>query len=186
LDKTGFLNNLTASLNVKYEAYVQKEATPQADFYNRSCMDVLSQLRAIKKTKNPELILKIEKTLIDNDFARFSGVPHIEVHMRNARQELAEAFEALEIVRNPGEHGVLFRGMSHKDKQKGLPLDGFRRFERSHQQRLINLKSGVAHHLESRIYDQRKDNLKACREIYIGMQRQALGLAPGLDSEMEL
>ncbi len=177
MDQIGYLNDFSDSLNIKFRAHHLKESTPQAESYVDSCKEVLDQLRRIKKTEDPELMLKTEQTMLDDELMRYSDSPLMAGSLQKARQEIGKAREALQNLHKLGAHKILRDSMSEKDIQKGLPLDAFRKFEKSHQTRLANLLKGNIPHLEKRIVQQRKENLKTCREVYMDMQRQALGLA---------
>ena len=59
-----------------------------------------------------------------------------------------------------------------------LPLDEAREFFKSHNGRLINLDKGILSDEEKELIDIRRANIRKAGKMYIGLQQQALGIAP--------
>ncbi len=90
-----------------------------------------------------------------------------------------EEQEILQVIQDPEKYKAVKRVPGPKNIQKGLPLDGFRTFGRSHRARLANLLKATTSIPEKILLRQRIDNLGAAREVYIGMQQKALSVEVG-------
>lgn len=178
MEKTGLLNNLAGALNENVKSFVLKETSPEARSYHESLQDTLNFLKRIKNQQNPELILAAEKAILKHELKHHANAPEMVRSLQTAHEQLLEAVEALKLVRIPSSYQALNQGMSSKDKQQGLPLDAFRKFERSHRARLGNLLKATASNWEKELLRQRMENLTAIRERYIQLQHHALDLEP--------
>ncbi len=174
MGKIGLINELTEGLNVKFLAFAQKESTREAEAFSDCCANTFGILRDIAETGDPEIILRAEKGLLDDELQHYSNFPEMANSLKTAHKEIDGAFRALESLQTPGAHRVLADSLSHKDIQNGLPLDGFRKFERSHQTRLANhLKGNLPLH-EKALLRQRRENLQIARNAYIHFQQKVL------------
>ena len=91
--------------------------------------------------------------------------------------QIQEAKISLNVVNNSHYYQEATKTYSAKNKEAGLPLDSLRQFIKSHTARLSNRMTGNLSVPEKNILRQRKENLSMVKELYINMQREALGLA---------
>ncbi len=175
MEKIGLLNELFSTISDNWETFSLKETSDAAFEYQTSLDATLKVLKKICKTGDVSIILTTEKMILKNDMEYYANSPEMKSSLKTGLVDLEIAQKAVEIVQDHNLYQTVKETMSRKDMAQGLPLDGFRKFERSHQTRLGNLLKTSLLSQEKSLILQRKINLKRARENYISMQRKALG-----------
>ncbi len=181
---TTLQDKILRKLNEDWEWYNQKETTKEAQVFHESLKETLGLLKDVRKTKDPAYILEIEKSILEHSLNNNANSAEMKSSLKTGLAELEAGLEFLQIVQNSDQYQAIKRGSVPKDIQGGLPLDGFRKFERSHRTRLANLLKATTPIPEKNLLRQRIENLKTAREAYMDMQRKALGIET--DRGMEL
>jgi hypothetical protein len=107
------------------------------------------------------LALGIEELLLRQELEKYANSQEEVGVVTKGREQLQEAKRALAIVQNPSKYRNLEAGFAARNKEAGLPMDAMRLFLKSQSARLSN---------------QRKENLGMVKEVYMAMQRKALGI----------
>ncbi len=136
----------------------------------------LEVLKKIKETKNIGIILSAEKANLKNDLKHYANSFEMVNNIKAGIDAINIAQQDFQTVQNPEAYRVVKSTMSCKDILGGLPLDGFRKFITGHQTRLSNLLKTHISVKEKAIIRQRKENMKIAKNIYMDLQRKALGL----------
>lgn len=106
--------------------------------------------------------------------------------IKTAVLQLEEAQKSLAVVKDSAAYTAVAETYSSKRKEAGLPLDSFREFLKSHTTRLTNRLAGPLSVPEKNILRQRKENLRVVKELYVTMQRKALGMRQERSQGQEL
>lgn len=121
------------------------------------------------------------------ELKNYSNSPEESNSIKTALVQLKEAKNSLDIVQDPQVYQGATATYSGKRKEAGLPLDSFREFLKSHSTRLGNRMASPLSVPEKNILRQRKENLNMVKEVYVVMQRDALGLeAPAKSKGLQL
>ncbi|WP_320170452.1 hypothetical protein [Maridesulfovibrio sp.] len=175
MGKTGLLFKLGSKLNDDWEAYQQKENTPEAIAFQNGLKDTLGMYKELAEYQDPEAILKAEQIALIQE-KEFANSAEMVNSIKPGLTQLDEARQSLELVHDSEAYHKAASTYAGKRKQGGLPLDGFRKFIKSHQARLTNRLKADGSHEEKNILRQRKANLKVANEAYIKLQKKALGM----------
>lgn len=176
MEKIGLLNNLTASLEVSWEAYELLQTTEEHKIYTNGLEDILRVLKESGKSNSIPTILQAEEILLHNEISRYANSFEERSSIDTAKLQIKEARTSYEVVINSQSYQVAVKTYPTKKMEAGLPLDSFRDFLKSHQARLNNRLKGQLSVPEKNILRQRKENLRVAKELYMKLQRKALGL----------
>lgn len=176
MEQTGWIEKLTRKISRDWEAYSLQERSSVVVEYRQGLESTLELLKEIEQISDVTLILLTEKVILRNDLYFYANSIEMRNSLMAGLEDLAVAQNALKTLQNPDDYRIVKATMSKKDMARGLPLDGFRKFERSHQTRLSNLLKTLLSTEEKSLIRQRKNNLQAARESYIKMQQNALGI----------
>ncbi len=102
---------------------------PEVISYQERLKETVAMLKALKKEQSISKILMAEKYFLEEEL-QHADSKEAKSSLQAALVGLKEAVQALTIAQDPEKYQALGTAMSNKDKQSGLPLDGFRRFER--------------------------------------------------------
>lgn len=182
MEKTGLIDDIVQSLDATWEVNKDLAASPAMKARNQSINETLSLLKEVKATKNLTLALGVEELFLRQELATYANSPEQHNSVNMAIKQLQEAKKSLAVVHNHEAYQAVAETYSPKRKEAGLPIDSFREFLKSHNARLTNLMKGPLSVPEKNILRQRKEILGMVREVYMGMQRNALGIeAPAKD-----
>ncbi|WP_031485746.1 hypothetical protein [Maridesulfovibrio frigidus] len=174
--KTGLLIKLSMKLGDDWKAYQQKENTPEALAFQKGLKDTLSMYKELAESQDPEAILNAEKIALIQEKNTYANSAEMTNSIKPALTQVEEAKKSMEQVQDSEAYKKAASTYAGKRKQGGLPLDGFREFIKSHQARLTNRLKGDGSHDEKNLLRQRKKNLTKANELYMGMQKKALGM----------
>ena len=97
-----------------------------------------------------------------------------------ALSEINQAFKMLERVRDPEryqETDQVHGSKKKRDKRNALPMDDARNFFDAHSARFTNMNKSEMTVTEKRVIDIRQKNIRLAKDLYIDLQRHALGVA---------
>ncbi len=176
MEKTGWIKEIIKEISEDWEAFSQKEKSAVAIEYKQGMDSTLEVLSKIRKEENVETILATEKAILRNTLKFYANSQEMKSSLKAGLEDLKVAQKSLEIVQNSSAYQAVKDAMSRKDIVQGLPQDGFRKFEKSHQTRLSNLLKTSLSTKEKALIRQRKSNLKVAKEKYMELQRKVLGI----------
>ncbi|SHN72795.1 hypothetical protein [Desulfovibrio litoralis] len=174
--KTGLANKIFINLEFNFETYQLKETSKEAQKHNEGLQDTFSLLKEVKAAKEIYLALGVEQLLLNQELARYANSPEEANSIKKAIEQLQDARKSLTVVNDSQAYQKATETYPSKNKEAGLPIDSFRAFLKSHSTRLTNRMASPLSVTEKNILRQRKENLAMIKEVYIEMQREALGL----------
>jgi hypothetical protein len=174
--KTGFHNELLLKLERNYVAHQHLASTKEAAELHEGLAATLNLLKEVHKTHDLNIALDLEQIMLHQELERYANSKEESDSIAAGIKQIQEAKKSLNVVRDPQAYQTATETYSGKRKEAGLPIDSFREFLKSHSTRLSNRMAGQISVPEKNILRQRKENLGMAREVYIAMQREALGL----------
>lgn len=139
--------------------------------------NLLKSLKEVIKTDNSELMIKVEKSILQNDLERYSNSASMESSLKTALLEMGIIQKHLAIVGDADKYKAVNEAYEHpKNRQKGLPIDEARQGFKSHFARLVNMDKSRLSDEEKRIIDLRKTMLSTAQKLYIASQAKTLGI----------
>lgn len=176
MEKTGLQNKIVRNLSRSWGTHQLAHETPEMKGHHASLAETLSLLKQVKATKDINQALGVEEVMLRQELALYSNSQEQRDSINAAIRQVQEAKDSLSVVQDHKGYQLTAKTYGAKEKEAGLPLDSFRKFLRSHNTRLSNEKTGRRSKPEKDILDERKGILSMAREVYIGMQRKALGM----------
>lgn len=176
MEKTGLINKYLSASSRNWEAVALLNDSKEHHALATSLVETLHILKEVTENKNIETIIAIEKFALILELENHGNSSEERNSIKTALQQLEDAQKSLAIVKNDIAYQAGAETYSIKRKEAGLPLDSFREFLKSHMTRLTNRLAAPLSAPEKNILRQRKENVKVARELYIEMQRTALGL----------
>ena len=173
--KTGLINRFLIQQDRIYEMYHLLHNSIEAQNYNTGLHESLKFLEEIKLSKNITLILGVEEIVLRQELAVYTNSPEQHNSITTAIEQLQDAKASLNIVSNPKQYQIATATYPANQKEAGLPVDSFRAFLKSHSTRLTNRMASALSVPEKDILRQRKENLIVVKELYVALQRKALG-----------
>jgi hypothetical protein len=186
--KTGLQANLAELVLILEENYADDQhlaSSKEASKRNEGLTATLKFLKEVNKTHDLHLALDVERIMLDQELEKYANSREEADSLEAAITQIQEARQSLEVVQDPQAYQKAADTYSGKRKENGLPLDSFRQFLKSHTTRLSNRMAGVLSVPEKNILRQRKENLGMVRDVYIAMQREALGLPQEISKGLE-
>jgi hypothetical protein len=178
--KSGFQTRLILRLDRNYEAHKRLAASKEALQLNEGLGATLNLLKDVHKTHDLNIALDLEQIMLHQELEKYANSKEESDSITAGIKQIQDAKKSLNVVRDPQAYQAATETYSGKRKEAGLPLDSFREFLKSHSTRLSNRMAGQISVPEKNILRQRKENLGMAREVYIAMQREALGV-PALE-----
>ncbi|MDR3299680.1 MAG: hypothetical protein LBU43_06685 [Candidatus Accumulibacter sp.] len=164
--------NLLDQLSQDWKAYHQLEISKERQDIDTSLENTLTMLKCLADPMDISLILASEKLLLNQELSLYANSLEERNSVETALSQLEEAEQALLIVHIPEVYKNATRTYPAKHREKGLPLDGFREFIKSHSARLTNRLAGRLTVPEKEILRQRKINLGLVKSTYIALQQK--------------
>ncbi len=176
MEKIGLVSKLTSNLNLGWESYQDVQTSVETQNHNAILQDTLGLLKAIKATKDTPLALGVEEMMLRQELTLYANSPEETNSIKKALEQLQEARKSFAVVHNHEVYQQATETYSSKQKEAGLPLDSCRQFLKSHSVRLTNRMASPLSVPEKNILRQRKELLGMVKEVYMGLQKEALGL----------
>lgn len=142
--------------------------------YHDGLSATIELLNEVGSTNNVELILNVEKILLNREKESYVNSSEIEYIVLRSLNNIDDAFNCLELVEDPKAYFEATKAFSSDDIKEGLPLDGLRRFIRSHTSGLTARLRSFAPEVEKEVVRKRIENLMTAEAQYKDMQTAAL------------
>lgn len=178
MEKIGLINKLGQNIEQSWDTHLLFNETHEAKKHNLVLAETVSILKDIKASKDLNLALGGEEMLLRQELAAYANSPEQHNSVNAAIKQIQEARKSLVVVNDPKAYQAATETYSGKRKEAGLPIDSFREFLKSHNTRLTNLMKSELSVPKKNILRQRKEILGMVKEVYMGMQREALDLPP--------
>ncbi len=185
MEKTGLIDKVIDNMSRSWRSYQLVNESKEVKEHDAVLAETLSLLKDVKGSKNLNVALGAEEMLLRQEQAVYANSPEQHNSIITAVKQLQEAKQSLAVVANPKAYQAATATYPSSRKEAGLPIDSFRDFLKSHSTRLTNRMTAQLSVPEKNILRQRKDNLGMIREVYIAMQREALGLMSSKNRTIE-
>lgn len=185
MEKIGLIAKLGDNLNQGWDAYLLVNESREVKKRNEILGDTLATLKTITSTKDIKLALGVEEMMLRQELTTYANSPEEANSVTKALEQVQEARQSFKVVEDHKAYKTAANTYPNARKEAGLPVDAFRTFLKSHSTRLTNRMTSNISVPEKNIIRQRKENLAMMRDVYIGMQREALGLVPAKEKGIE-
>jgi hypothetical protein len=179
LDKIGLVNKFAVNFEQTWKSSQLISQLDPIKKHNDFLADSLKLLKVVHTTKDLSLALGVEEMFLREERNKYANSPEEIGSLDKAIEQLQEARKSHKIVQKPEIYQEATETYSGKRREAWLPLDSFRDFLKSHTTRLGNRMAGQISTPEKNILRQRKENMSMVRDVYISMQREALGMGKG-------
>lgn len=179
MEKTGLIETFDGLLLLEEGFMLERGRTVPAVRLQETRAELLGQIKTVGKSGDLDLILSVERTILQNDLERHASSKGMAASLTAALAELAAAETLVAKVRDPAAYRSTDEDHSlPKNRTGGVPRDQARQFFASHAARLLNQDKSRLDPEEKQLIDQRKANIRTAEKIYTALQRQVLGLPP--------
>jgi hypothetical protein len=176
MDQIGLINKLFDNFSERWKSSQRISKLDVQKKHNELLSASLLILKETHSSKDLNLALGVEEMFLREELEKYDNSNEEIDSIKKAVSQVQQAKESLAVIQNSSVYKEATRTYSDKNKEAGLPLDSFRQFLKSHSTRLYNRMAGNLPVPEKNILRQRKENLGMVRDVYIAMQREALGL----------
>ena len=138
---------------------------------------LLTDVKAISESGSAELIVAMEKALVQHDLEYYANSKTMIGSLKTALNEFAMIERQLGKVDDPEKYKATDQSFGlAKNRSKGLPLDEARQAFKSHYARLINLDKAPLDDLQKKLIEARKSGFHRAQQQYIARQANTLGV----------
>ncbi len=179
MEKTGYRIELLASLNKDWENFQDRENSEVDKKFKAGLSETVQIFKEIRKSRDLDLILDLELLTLEQEKDTFGRLdPSSKPSLENAIQTFASDVKgAVEVVKIPEKYQAAALTHSSRRLYNGVPKDGFHEAINSHITRLGNRIRTVGLSVpEKNLLMARQENMREAKELYIELQRKALGL----------
>jgi hypothetical protein len=176
MEKIGLINRILTRQELNYRDFQALHNSKEAINHNEGLQETLKLLKEVKTFRDIRLALNIERLLLTQEIQLYANSPEETRSVQTAIAQLQDAENAFNVVQNPQAYQEATKTYPAKQKEAGLPMDSFRTFIKSHSTRLQNRMASPLPVPEKNIFRQRRENMSMVKDVYMHMQRQALGL----------
>ena len=179
MDQTGSLVELLAASSASdWRNKARVEKTHPFQNYAKGLADTLNILKLANKSKNIGLLINAENALVELEKAVHSDKdPSVQSTLNAATVDLSVITKSIGVVRSAEYYQQVDTTIHPKKKIHGVPTDGCHEALNGHVTRLSNRMSAVGISIpEKNVLRQRQANMRTAKELYIGLQAQALGI----------
>ena len=176
MEKIGLVTKVVEKLASSWIAHQQVENSAEMREKNIFLQETLGLLKEIKGTKDIKTMLGVEEIMLRQELSVYANSPEETNSIKKAMEQLQEARESFAVVHDHQAYQKAIRTYSSKQKEADLPLDSCRQFLKSHSVRLTNRMASPLSVPEKNILRQRKELLGMVKEVYMGLQKEALGI----------
>ena len=153
--------------------------TPTAQAVTQFRQTLLTDVKAISTSGSAELIVAMEKALVQHDLEYYANSKTMIGSLNTALSEFAMIERQLGKVDDPAKYKATDQSFGlAKNRSKGLPLDEARQAFKSHHARLVNLDKAPLDDLQKKLIEARKSGFHRAQQQYIERQANTLGVAP--------
>ena len=152
---------------------------PTAQAVTEFRQTLLADVNAISTSGSAELIVAMEKALVQHDLEYYANSKTMIGSLNTALSEFAMIERQLGKVDDPAKYKATNQSFGlAKNRSKGLPLDEARQAFKSHYARLVNLDKAPLDDLQKKLIEARKSGFHRAQQQYIERQANTLGVAP--------
>ena len=152
---------------------------PTAEDVAKFRQTLLTDVKAISASGSAELIVAVEKALVQHDLEYYANSKTMLGSLKTALSEFAMIERQLGKVDDPEKYKATDQSFGlAKNRSKGLPLDEARQAFKSHYARLVNLDKAPLDDLQKELIEARKSGIYRARQLYIERQARTLGGEP--------
>ena len=138
---------------------------------------LLTDVKAISTSGSAELIVAMEKALVQHDLEYYANSKTMIGSLNTALSEFAMIERQLVKVDDPAKYKATDQSFGlAKNRSKGLPLDEARQAFKSHYARLVNLDKAPLDDLQKKLIEARKSGFYRAQQQYIERQARTLGV----------
>ena len=138
---------------------------------------LLTDVKAISTSGSAELIVAMEKALVQHDLEYYANSKTMTGSLKTALSEFAMIERQLGKVDDPAKYKATDQSFGlAKNRSKGLPLDEARQAFKSHYARLVNLDKAPLDDLQKELIEARKSAFLRAQKLYIARQIKTLGV----------
>ena len=138
---------------------------------------LLTDVKAISTNGSAELIVAMEKALVQHDLEYYANSKTMIGSLKTALSEFAMIERQLGKVDDPATYKATDQSFGlAKNRSKGLPLDEARQAFKSHYARLVNLDKAPLDDLQKKLIEARKSGFHRSQQQYIARQARTLGV----------
>ena len=138
---------------------------------------LLTDVKAISASGSAELIVAMEKALVQHDLEYYANSKTMIGSLNTALNEFAMIERQLAKIDDPEKYKATDQSFGlAKNRSKGLPLDEARQTFKSHYARLVNLDKAPLDDLQKKLIEARKSGFYRAQQQYIARQAKTLGV----------
>ena len=186
MEKIGFINRFIDVSGVLFDSLQRAEESAEQKNVTDQMSNMLAFYKEAASWRDVDFLLSVENMMLRLERDRRANAPEEKNSINTALIQLAEAQQSLAVVKDCSAYRAGTETYSSRHREAGLPMDSFREFIKSHTTRLTNRLSAPLSVPEKNLLRQRKENLKVAKEVYISMQREALGLPSPKEKDLGL
>ena len=186
MERTGFLNEFIIISGSVYAADKVLDESSEQKIARASRDMLLSFFKDVARSNDVKSILEIENAALLLELKHRANSREEVNSINAALSQLQDAQKSFVIVQNHEAYRPCAATYSSRQKEAGLPMDGFREFIKSHTTRLTNRLSAPLSVPEKNLLRQRKENLQVAKGVYTELQREALGLPSPKEKDLGL
>ena len=163
---------LLGALSVK-----EHREAPTARKVTQFRQTLLTDVKAISVNGSAELIVAMEKALVQHDLEYYANSKTMIGSLNTALSEFAMIERQLDKVDDLAKYKATDQSFGlAKNRSKGLPLDEARQAFKSHYARLVNLDKAPLDDLQKKLIEARKSGFHRAQQQYIERQARTLGV----------
>lgn len=171
------LITLESLLASEYNHDREMRASSSAEDLHDDRMRLLAYLREVGSSGDLERIVAVEKAIVGSDLSRYANSKAMTHSLQAALDDLAIIEKHMLIVADKS----LYRFLDETRRRPGnriggLPRDEARQALAGHRTRLGNMDKARLDDDEKAIVDARKAAINAAKNLYIALQKKALGM----------
>lgn len=175
--ETGLMDNVDSAFLLENKGIQLEKSTKARQLSNQARAELHQYTKVVQKSGDIALILTLEKRFLLNDLAHYVNSPSQASSIANALDELNGAQNTYQKVISPEAYKQVNEEHStHKNRRGSLPIDQARQFFMSNANRILNWDKARLTDSEKAVLEARRQNMITAQKIYIGLQRQALGI----------
>lgn len=192
MEKNGFHNQYALQIltlcNIDWGNRQQLERTKEFFTYQAGLEKTLKLLKDIKNKSDIDLIVKTEKLITEMELSLYTEKdPSALSSIQGAIAGLKDIENSISVVKNPEAYQESKKTHSSRKKFRDVIEDGFHVELKGQVTRLNNRIKSIGISIpEKNVLRQRKENLLVAKELYVDMQRKALGIECSKSKESEL
>ena len=177
-DAPGFIDAIASSFSVNFAVYVQKELSRLGRQLDNSQNEILNLLKHSNNLRELDLLILTEEFLINSEIGSYAKLdPQILPSLEAALVDFSVIKSSTATVREPEKYQDAETTHHPKKRlQSGVLIDGCHDAVNSHIARLNNRLRSIAPASEKKVTAQRIANTRLIKNLYIELQKKALGI----------